>query len=135
MTGYLERLRRLSINDRRYLETIMGGSATADPTPGETTLDPRTSALARVAVLVAMDGPEAAFDCAVAGALAAGATADEIVDVLVAVGPTVGSAHLVSAAPKVALGLGHDVAGDLERLDPPPVTPAVGAKSSIPVRS
>ena len=46
--------------------------------------------------------------------MAAGATADEIVDAVVAVGSTVGSAHLVSAAPKVALALGYDVSADLE---------------------
>lgn len=117
MHGYLERLRRLSINDPRYLESIMGRPA-SDPGSAAVTLDPRTSALARVAVLIAMDGPEAAFDCAIAAALAAGATPDDVVDVLAAVGPTVGTAHLVSAAPKVAQGLGHDLTLDLERLDP-----------------
>jgi hypothetical protein len=34
----------------------------------------------------------------------------------------VGSAHLVSAAPKVAMALGYDVIADLERLDPAPGT-------------
>ncbi len=118
MIGYAERLRRLSINDRRYLEAVLGGKLSdgSDATEG---LDPRTCAIARVAALVALDGPTPAFDCAVGAALAAGATADDVVDALVVIGPTVGSAHLVSAAPKVALALGYDLADDLERLDPP----------------
>jgi hypothetical protein len=39
------------------------------------------------------------------------------VDVLLTVGPAVGSARLVSAAPRVALALGYDVAEALERFD------------------
>ena len=71
----------------------------------------------RVAALVALDGPGSAFDGAVTAALAAGASADDIVEVLIEVGPTVGSALFVSAAPKVAMSLGYDVGEDLERLE------------------
>ena len=117
MIGYAERLRRLSISDRQYLEAVLGGKA-FEGTDESEGLDPRVGALARVAALVALDGPSSAFDCAVASALAAGATADEIVDAVIVVGPTVGSSHLVSAAPKVALALGYDLADDLERHDP-----------------
>ena len=118
--AYMERLRRLSMSDRRYLEHVLGASDVGvdDPVMGE--LDARTRALVRVAALVALDGPSSAFDCTVAAAQAAGATADDIVDAMVAVGATVGSAHLVSAAPKVAMALGYDVGADLERLGPTP---------------
>ncbi len=117
---YQERLRRLSISDRRYLEEVLGMSTSHadDGTPDE--LDPQTRALLRLAALVALDGPASAFEYAIAAAMAAGASADEIVDAVVAVGSTVGSAHLVSAAPKVALALGYDVSADLERLGPSP---------------
>jgi 4-carboxymuconolactone decarboxylase len=66
-----------------------------------------------------LDGPSASFDETVAVALAAGASPDDIVDTMVAVGPTVGSAHLVSSAPKLAMALGYDVGADLEGLDRP----------------
>ena len=117
MTGYIERLRRISMSDRRSITEVLGGDD-ADARLGGLGLDPRTIALVRVAALVAIDGPNPEFDSAIGMALAAGATPDDIVDTMIAVGPTVGSAHLVSAAPKIALALGHDVAGDLEDLDP-----------------
>jgi 4-carboxymuconolactone decarboxylase len=120
MVGFAERLRRLSINDRRYLDAVLSGSGSPDALGRSEGLEPRMCALARIAALVALDGPTASFDCAVAAALAAGASPDDVVDAMVSVGPTVGSAHLVSAAPKVALALGYDVADDLEQLDPLP---------------
>jgi alkylhydroperoxidase/carboxymuconolactone decarboxylase family protein YurZ len=115
--AYVDRLRRLSISDRRSLEEALGGGMDGAER-GD--LDPRTEALLRMAALVALDGPAPAFECTVASALAAGASADEIVDAMVAVGATVGSAHLVAAAPKIAMALGYDVGADLERLDPTP---------------
>lgn len=118
--AFRERLRRLSMSDRRYLEHVLGASDVGDDDPLMGDLDARTRALVKVAALVALDGPSSSFECAVAAAQAAGATADDIVDALVAIGATVGSAHLVSAAPKVAMALGYDVGADLERLDPAP---------------
>ena len=116
MTAYTERLRRLSINDRRFLDEVLSGRSLGEAADVE--LDPRTCAIARVVALVALDGPQSAFDCAVSAALATGATPEDIVDALVAVGPTVGSSHLVSAAPKLAMSLGYDVAADLELIEP-----------------
>jgi 4-carboxymuconolactone decarboxylase len=118
MTDYVERLRRLSMSDRRSILEVLGGDA--DAGIGSVKLDPQTIALVRVAALVALDGPNPAFDAAVSVALAAGATPDDIVDTMIAVGPTIGSSHLVSAAPKLALALGYDVGADLEALDPGP---------------
>jgi 4-carboxymuconolactone decarboxylase len=115
MIGHLERLRRLSMSDRRSVDEVLAGADVL----GGVELDARTRALVRVAVLVALDGPSASFDETVAVALAAGASPDDIVDTMLAVGPTVGSAHLVSSAPKLAMALGYDVAADLEGLDPP----------------
>ena len=117
MLAYRDRLRRLTISDGRYLEEVMGGRERAVDAPPHSDLEPSTRALVRVAALVALDGPSSAFDGAVTSALAAGASADDIVDALIAVGPTVGSALLASAAPKVAMALGYDVGADLERLD------------------
>ena len=117
MTAYRDRLRRLTISDGRYLQDVMGGRARTVDDVSRSELDPCTRALVRVAALVALDGPGSAFDGAVTAALAAGASADDIVEALIEVGPTVGSALLVSAAPKVAMSLGYDVGEDLERLD------------------
>ena len=49
-----------------------------------------------------------------ARALAAGATDDEIADVLLAIAPVTGLGRVVSAAPEVATALGYDIAAALE---------------------
>ena len=123
MTGYIERLKRLSMSDERCVAEVLGrGDDGARNTGlGTVKLDPRTLALAVVAALAALDGPNPAFDSAVSVALSAGATPDDVVDTLIAVGPTIGSAHLVAAAPKLAMALGYDVGADLEELDSDPL--------------
>ncbi|HEV8402935.1 MAG TPA: carboxymuconolactone decarboxylase family protein [Candidatus Limnocylindrales bacterium] len=119
MTSHIERLRRLSMSDRRSVDEVLGDVDDADATRiGSIALDARTVALVRIAALVALDGPASSFDAAVAVALAAGATPDDIVDTMIAVAPTVASACLVSAAPKLAVALGDDVDGDLDGTDP-----------------
>ena len=111
---YKEHLRRLAVHDEAFLEAIaVEGSAYAT-----SVIDERTAALVRVAATVAVDAAPASFQHAVALALAAGATSDEIVASLEAVTPVTGAARVVQCAPKVALALGYDVDAALERLDP-----------------
>jgi len=50
-------------------------------------------------------------------ALAAGATKDEIADVLLAIILVAGLSRIVSAAPAVATALGYDIAAALEEPD------------------
>ncbi len=50
-----------------------------------------------------------------ARALAAGATQDEVADVLLAIAPVAGLGRVVSAAPKVATALEYDVEAALDR--------------------
>jgi hypothetical protein len=50
-------------------------------------------------------------------ALAAGATVDEVVAVLIAVVPTVGLVKVVSAAPALGRAVGYDTDAALERFD------------------
>ena len=50
-------------------------------------------------------------------ALAAGATEDEIADVLLAIAPVAGLGRIVCAAPDVAIALGYDIAAALEETD------------------
>ena len=44
-------------------------------------------------------------------------TSDEIVELLVAMAPLIGTARVVRAAPKLGLALGYDVEADIEGLD------------------
>jgi len=107
--GYRETLRRLTINDPRFLDAISGADAAR-----MVQLHARVTALLRLASLVAIGGPDAAFAHAVTLALASGASEDDITETLIAVAPIVGSARAVTAAPKVALAMGYDVEADLE---------------------
>ena len=65
--------------------------------------------IARLASLIAIGGPEPSFGEHVDAALSAGATTDEIVDVLAGIGSVVGVPRVVAAAGSIALALGVDV--------------------------
>src|SRR5215469_1880671 len=58
-------------------------------------LDQRTFALVKIAALVALDAPPASYLLQVQGALAAGATAQEILGVLTAIAPQTGMPRVV----------------------------------------
>ena len=105
-------LRRLVIHDDSYLEWVLAQGFGDTSASG---LDSRTQALARVGALIALDASTPEYLSAVGLARAAGASADEIVGVLVAVLPSIGADRVVSAAPKLALALGYDVDEALER--------------------
>jgi 4-carboxymuconolactone decarboxylase len=105
--NYMERLRRLAINDARDVE-VDGGQV------GSRGLDSKTLELVRIAALVAVGGAVPSYGSQADAAVNAGATAAEIVDVLVGVVPIVGLPCAVAAAPKLALALGYDVDDALE---------------------
>ena len=98
---YMERLRRLAINDARIADDHGDGLGSGE-------LDPKTLALVRLAALVAVGGAVPSYGAQADAAVSAGATAAEIVDVLVGVLPIVGLPRVVAAAPKLALALGYD---------------------------
>ena len=106
---HTEQLRRLAINDAGFTDHCLRG---ADAGPAG--LDPKTLALARFAALVAVGGSGPSFGAHADAAVSAGASAAEIVDVLVGVVPTVGLPRVVAAAPKVGMALGYDINGDAE---------------------
>ena len=106
---YMEVLRRLAINDEHFAEEYVSGCGVKP-----VALDPKSLALARLAALVAVGGAVPSFGVEVDAAVGAGATAVEIVDVLVGVVPVVGLPIVVSAAPRLALALGYDVEGAFE---------------------
>ena len=109
-------LRKLAIGHGPLLERVLCPQS-AMAMAAEQGLDDRTIALARIAVLVALDAEPASYLRECNEAMASGATSDEIVGVLIAVASLTGSVRLVAAAPRTALGLGHDVEAALEDPD------------------
>jgi alkylhydroperoxidase/carboxymuconolactone decarboxylase family protein YurZ len=98
---YTETLRSLAINDPQFAD---GGGVGSECQQ----LDPKTFALVRLAALVAVGGAVPSYGAEVDAAVSAGATAAEIVDVLVGVIPIVGLPSAVAAAPRLAMALGYD---------------------------
>jgi alkylhydroperoxidase/carboxymuconolactone decarboxylase family protein YurZ len=111
---YQEILRRLAIIDDRFVEDRAGLGLGLD---GARVLDPRTAALVRVAALAAIGSPAVCLEWSSTRALAAGATEDEITDVLLAIAPVAGLGRVVTAVPGVADGLGYDIEAALEDPD------------------
>ena len=110
---FQEILRRLAIMDEGVVHDQAGpGLGQAWPW----VMDPKTAALVQVGALVALGSPGVCLEWGTSRALAAGATEDEITDVLLAVAPAAGLGRVVGAAVGVADGLGYDVQADL--LDP-----------------
>jgi hypothetical protein len=110
-----ETLRKLAIRDDDFVEWVLShdreGAATAN-------LDPKTFALVRLASLITIDAAPPSYTWAVESAQESGATVDEIVGMLVALMPVIGVTRVVSAAPRLGLAVGYDVAEALERLTP-----------------
>ncbi len=111
MAEYQETLRRLALNDERFVEAVLGmGGGTVE----DSRLDHKTHALVRLAASFAIDAAPSSYQANTEMALAAGADIDEIVGTLIAVAPTIGLARVVSAAPELALALGYDVEAAFE---------------------
>ena len=111
---FQETLRRLAMIDEGFVEDQAGlrlGLAAASA------LDPKTVALLQVGVAVAIGSPAVCLEWSAGRALAAGATEDEIADVLLAIAPVAGLGRVVCAAPDVATALGYDIAAALEEPD------------------
>ena len=105
---YSDLLRRLAVHDERVLAAALAGEGTQS-LGLDLGLDQRTLALVRLAALVVVGGAVPSYGAQADAAIDAGATAAEIVDVLMAVIPVVGLPCVVAAAPRLALALGHDV--------------------------
>ena len=108
---FQETLRRLTIFDEGFAEACFGLDAQA--------LDAKTTALLQVGVSVAIGSSAVCLQWSAARALAAGATKDEIADVLLAIVPVAGLGRVVSAAPGVAAALEYDIEAALEEPDDP----------------
>ena len=112
MIEYQERLRSLALNDDAFVQSVLG---MGQDTIKASRLDPKTHALVRLAALLAVDAAPSSYHASAQCALAAGASIDEIVGILIAVAPAVGLARVVSAAPDLAFALGYDVDAALEQ--------------------
>ena len=111
---YQERLRSLALNDACFVRSVLGmGQDTVEVSR----LDPKAYALVRLAAVLAIGATSSSYNTRVEAALAAGASFDEIVGILIAVAPEIGLGRAVSAAPELALALGYDVDAALEAVD------------------
>ena len=101
-------LRRLAVLDEQTIAAALPMQAGDDRG-----LDARTTALVRLAGLVALQSSPQTYEWGVAAALDTGCSEDEVVAVLAALAPVVGAARVSSAAVNVATAIGcHvDVAG------------------------
>jgi 4-carboxymuconolactone decarboxylase len=110
---FQETLRKLAMigSTKASSKTRPGSGLTR---PRHRPLDPKTTALLRVAVPVAIGSPAVCLEWSTGRALAAGATEDEIAGVLLAIAPVAGLGRVVCAAPDVAIALGYDIAAALE---------------------
>jgi len=93
----------LSAGDLTMLDQALGMREAALASTG---LDARTFALVKIAALIALDAPPASYAWQVGNALDEGATPEDILGVLRAVGPQVGGPRVIAAAPEIMLALG-----------------------------
>jgi 4-carboxymuconolactone decarboxylase len=116
MADHEERLRRLALHDPSFVEAVLAMDRDDVEASG---LDAKTHALVRLAALLAADAAPASCHCTITAALSAGATADEVVGVLIALTPVIGLARAVCAVPRIAVPIGYDIDAALETLTPP----------------
>ena len=108
---FQETLRKLAMIDEGFVEDEAGlGLGLA----GTSALDPKTAALLQLGVSVATGASAMSLEWSTGRALAAGATGEEIADVLLAIAPVAGLGRVVCAASQVAIALGYDVDAALE---------------------
>jgi 4-carboxymuconolactone decarboxylase len=111
---FQETLRRLAMIDESCVEDQAG--LALGPAEGSS-LDPKTEALLRVGATAAIGASPVCLEWSTGRALAAGASKDEIADVLLAIAPVAGLGRIVSAAPGVAIALGCDTQATREEPD------------------
>jgi len=112
---FQETLRKLAMIDEGFVKDeaglALGPAATS-------ALDPKTATLLQMGASVTIGSSPICLQWSVSRAIAAGATEDEIADVLLAIAPVAGLGRIAAAAPDVAIALGYDVSAALEELDP-----------------
>ena len=99
-------LRRLALNDEKLVTSMLARESPLWPAPA---LDRKAEALVRVGALLSVGASTASLRWTVELAQSSGATDEEILGVLVAIGPSVGLARVVSEAPRLALAMGYEI--------------------------
>ena len=94
-------------SDTPVLDTITGMTIVSLE---RTSLDDHTVILTRLAALAAVDAPMTSYLLHVGPGAESGVSAEEVVGVLVAVAPVIGTARTLSAAEKVTEALGVAIA-------------------------
>ena len=87
------------------------------PQPPDVVSGSRVRALAGVGAALALCSPPGTFRSLVEHAMAAGATAEEVLGTLLAVAPTIGAARVVANTPGLALALGYDIDAAMEEME------------------
>jgi hypothetical protein len=106
VSGVEEMLRRLALNDEQALRLVLD---TGPLGQASSRLDPKAFALTRLGAVIALGAPPASCRWSAESAQREGASEEEIVGVLWAIGPVAGLARVVDAAPALALAIGYDV--------------------------
>ena len=99
-------LRRIALNDENVLGNVL--TRRVAPETG-TALGSRAELLVRLGALLALEAAAPSLREVVEKAWAAGITTNEIVGVLVCVGPTIGVASMVASASRLATVVGYDL--------------------------
>ncbi|HEY5361008.1 MAG TPA: carboxymuconolactone decarboxylase family protein [Streptosporangiaceae bacterium] len=111
---FQETLRKLAMIDEGFVQDQAGLRLGPARTSA---LDPKTAALLQLGASVVIGSSAVCLEWSATRAMAAGATEDEIADVLLAIAPVAGLGRVVCAAPDVATALGYDIAAALEEPD------------------
>jgi 4-carboxymuconolactone decarboxylase len=104
-----QQLRRLALNDEKVVAAVL---AAGPAFSSASCLDRKSEALVRVGALLAVGASTASLRWTVELAQAAGATDEELLGVLIAIGPAVGLARVVAQAPRLALAMGYEIEED-----------------------
>lgn len=102
-------LQRLALNDEKVVGSVLSRTGGLSAAPA---LDRKTEALVQVGALLSLGAPTASLRWTVEHAQSTGATDEEILGVLVAIGPAVGLARVVAGAPRLALAMGYEIDDD-----------------------
>jgi alkylhydroperoxidase/carboxymuconolactone decarboxylase family protein YurZ len=103
-------LRRLTESEDESLQKILALRPDADDrSECAVALTPRIRTLVRLAALVAGDASTTSLRWAVELAWSTGAVDEEIVGVLLSIGPEIGLPRIVDGAPRLAAAIGYDV--------------------------
>jgi len=99
-------LRRLALNDEKLVASVLARTAGEGSPPA---LGRKAEALVQIGALLSVGASTTSLRWTVELAQSTGATDEEILGVLVAIGPAIGLARMVAEAPRLALALGYEM--------------------------